>query len=82
MVLCGLLIVVVSCEKQALGCVGSAVASRRIQTAASGVVVHGLSCPAAYGIFLDKNGTHFHCTGRWILDDEATREAQESQFCR
>lgn len=42
--MCGLLAVVVSCcEKQALGCVGSVVASRRTQTTGSVVVARGLA---------------------------------------
>lgn len=39
------------------------------------VAAHGLSCPAACGIFLIRNLTHVPCTGRWIFNLWTTREA-------
>ena len=42
---------------------------------ASEVVVPGLSCPVAHGIFLDQGGTGVPCIARWILIHWTTREA-------
>ena len=37
-----------------------------LQHSDSVAAAHGLSCPAASGIFLDQDGTHVLCTGRRI----------------
>ena len=47
----------------------------RLQGTGSVAVVHGLSCSAASGIFLDQGGNRDSCVGRWILYHRATREA-------
>ena len=43
-----------SCGAQALGCAGSVVSAPRVWGVGSVVVAHGLSCPAACGIFPDQ----------------------------
>ena len=43
-----------SCGAQALGCAGSVVSAPRVWGVGSVVVAHGLSCPAACGIFRDQ----------------------------
>ena len=42
------------CEMQALGLVGSVVATPRLRHSGSVVVAHRLSCPVSRGIFLDQ----------------------------
>ena len=42
------------CGAQALGLVGSEVMAHGLQSAGSVVVVHGLCCPVACGIFPDQ----------------------------
>ena len=37
-----------------------------MQHSDSVVAAHGLSCPAASGMFLEQDGTHVLCTGRRI----------------
>jgi len=44
------------------------------------LVVHGLRCPAAHGIFWDLSGTHVPCTGRRILNSWTTREVLSLLF--
>ena len=39
-------------------------------------MAHGLSCPTAYGIFPDGDGTHVPCSGRQILNHWTTRNVQ------
>lgn len=46
-------------------------------TRASVAVAHGLCYHAACGIFLDQDGTHIPCIGRWILKHWTTREVQD-----
>ena len=53
---------------------GSAVVARRLWSAGSVVVAHGLSCSAACGIFLDQGSTRVPCIGRRTLNHCATRE--------
>jgi len=47
---------------------------------ASVVVVHGLSCPAAYGIFPDQGLNHVPCVGRQILTHCTIREVPGEWF--
>ena len=44
------------------------------------VVVHGLSCSAACGIFRDQSSNPCPCTGRWILNHWTTMEVPVSHF--
>ena len=57
--------------------VGSVVAVPELQSTGSVVVVHGLSCSVACGIFpdWDTSQTSVPCIARWILNHWATREA-------
>ena len=43
------------------------------------VLEHRLSCPAAYGIFLDQVSNSCPLLGRWILNHWTIREIQASQ---
>ena len=59
------------------GAQASVVAVHRLQSTGSVVVVQGLSCPAACGIFLDqgsKDQTGVPCAGRQILNHWTTGE--------
>ena len=38
-----------------------------LSSTGSVVMVHGLSCSMACGIFQTRDQTHVSCTGRWIL---------------
>ena len=60
--------------------VGFAVAAPGLSSTGSAVVVHGLSCSVACGIFLDRDQTRVSCVGRWILYHWATREAPINAF--
>ena len=80
---CGLLIVVASLvvehglqarRLQQLQHVGSVVVAHGLQSAGSGVVVHGVSCSVACGIFLTRARTRVPCIARQILNHCATRE--------
>ena len=53
---------------------GSVVVARRLQSAGSVVMAHGLSCSAACEIFPDQGSTCVPCIGRRILNHCATRE--------
>ena len=55
---------------------GSVVVARGLQSAGSVVVVHGLSCSTACGIFQTRNQTRVPCIGRRILNHCATREVR------
>ena len=52
------------CRAQPLGCVGSVVATSRLQSTGSIVMAHGLSCSMAWGIFADQGSNlcllHWH----------------------
>ena len=43
------------------------VATPRLYSTGSVVVVHGLGCSKACGIFVDQGSTCVCCTDRWIL---------------
>ena len=60
--LCRLLIAVACCGAQVLGCSDFSSCGSKLQSTASIVVAHGLSCSAARGIFLDQvlNPSHLH----------------------
>ena len=59
---------------QQLWCTGSVVVARGLQSAGSVVVVYGLSCSMACGIFPDQGSNPCPRIGRWILNHCATRE--------
>ena len=46
------------------------------------VVMCGLSCPEAYGIFLDQGWNLCPCIGRWILNHWTTREVPGHRFLK
>ena len=48
--------------------------AQALRMQASVVVVHGLICPTACGVFLDQGLNRVPCTGSWILIHCATRE--------
>ena len=48
------------------------VATPRLYSTGSVVVVHGLGCSKACGIFVDRGSTCVCCTARWILHHWAT----------
>ena len=56
------------------GVQASVVVASRLQSTGSIPVVQRLSCPAACGIFPDKNQTRVSCFGRWILYHWAIRK--------
>ena len=56
--------------------VGSVVVGRRLQSAASVVVVYGLSCSAACGIFPDRGSN----IGRQVLNHCSTRKARKMYY--
>ena len=62
--------------------VGLVVVAGWLQSASSVVMAHGLSCPTAYGIFLDQglNPCLLHCKAKWILNHWTTREAPSFYF--
>ena len=65
-----------SCRAQALGCVGFSSCVPGLWSTGAIVVARGLSCSAACGIFLGRDGIHVSCIGRWILYHWATRDGQ------
>ena len=56
------------CRAQALGARPSVVVARRLQSAGSVVVAHGLCCSAASGIFLDQSLSP--CPLHWQADSQ------------
>ena len=54
------------CGAQALGTWASVAVARRLWSSGSVVVVHGLSCSAACGIFLDQGSNQ--CPLHWQAD--------------
>ena len=50
--------------------------AHRLQSVGSVVVMHGLRCSMACGIFLTRDGATVPCIGRWILNHQIMREAQ------
>ena len=56
------------CGARALGAQASVVVARRLQSAGSVVVVHGLSCSAVCGIFLDQGSNP--CPLHWQVDSQ------------
>ena len=63
------------CGVWALGMQASLVVARGLQSAGSVVVVHGLSCSMACGIFLDQGSNPCLSIGRQTLSHCAAREA-------
>ena len=62
-------------ERRLWGEQASAVVVLGLSSTGSVVMVRGLSCSMACGIFQTRDQTHVSCTGRWILYHRATREA-------
>ena len=58
----------------------SVVVAHGLQSAGSVVVVHGLNCSVACGIFRTRVQTHVPCIGRQILNHCATRETPSMFF--
>ena len=60
----------------------SAIAERKFSGSwASVVEAHGVSCPVACGIFLDRESNPVPCIGRQILNHWTTREVPYSFLC-
>ena len=55
---------------QCVSCCGARILGRLVSV----VVVHGLSCFMAGGVFLDQGSNHVSCIDRWVLYHGATRE--------
>ena len=82
--MCGLFLVAASlvADHRLQGTWSSVVAAlvvAALVVAALVVAAHGLSCPAAYGIFLDQVSDPCPLLGRWILNHWTIREIQASQ---
>ena len=61
--------------------VASLVAERGLNRAGSIAVEHGLRCPVACGIVLDRGWKHVPCIGRQIPNHWTTREVLHILFC-
>ena len=66
------------CRAQALRAPASVVTACGLWRIDSVIAAHGLSCPAACGIFRD--GSHLPCICRWILNHQTTREVLDLNF--
>ena len=78
----GLFLVAASGAYCSLWCSGSCCRARALGTWASVVVVHGLSCSVACGIFLDQGSNLCPLVGRQILNHCTTREVPDIHFKR
>ena len=71
-----------SCRMQVSSSLGeqsySPAAEHGLWSVGSAVVMHGLSCSTARGIFSTRDGTHVPCIGRWISNHWASREVLHS----
>ena len=56
----------------------TSLAERGLEGVDSVLMVHGLSCPVACGIFLDQGRASVPCIARWILNHGTTREAPDT----